>query len=130
VIRFLDGPAADVALAVRRDPLFLRAVFNPRAKAGPWDALDQLDDAPKPHERIAVYLRIWRRSPVHVKACRRSESGFFADAGYRLSERQPDDATARDAEAWRAWCYAEAVFVRRVGPPRLTEPSEGPARAN
>jgi|GEM_PF-6502906 len=30
--RFLDGPAAGVVLALRRAPLFLRVVCNPRRK--------------------------------------------------------------------------------------------------
>jgi hypothetical protein len=131
VIRFLDGPAAREVLMLRRAPLFLRAVFNPRKKAEPWDALDQLDDEPKPHEQVHVYVRSATRQLDHVKCGRRSASGLLRRTPTTgCTTGSPTTRRPGRTAAWRAWCYAEAVFVRRVGPPRLTEPSEGPARAN
>jgi len=128
VIRFLDGPASDVALALRRAPHFLRVVFNPRAKAESFDALDQLDDVPKPHERITVYVKSADRGRYHLKCSPRSASGFYISADYRLYDRQPDDATARDTAAWQAWCLAQGTAdakTGRVGGPRLHEPTAG-----
>jgi hypothetical protein len=69
VTRFIDGPAAGTVLSLKRSPLFLRAVQDPLD--GKWDALDQLDDAPRPGERIVVYRKTEDRGMVHLPSLRR-----------------------------------------------------------
>lgn len=106
MIRFLDGPASRVVLCLRRAPVFLRAVFNPRSRKDQWDALDELDDEAKPHEELYAYRRIGPKGRMHLKACR-AASGWYETGEYRLVDAQPDEATMRDTAAWRVWCYAQ-----------------------
>ena len=53
--RFIDGPAKGVVLDLERTPHYLRVVHD--SETWQWDALDQLDDEPKPTETIFVYRR-------------------------------------------------------------------------
>ena len=105
---FINGPATGVSLNLARTPIYLRVVHD--TAAGTWDALDQLDDVPKPTEEIHVY-RI-EGEPMRGfwdgtdKRGRRT-GGMFIHAQYRHVIRQPDDDTARDAEAWKQWCQTE-----------------------
>jgi hypothetical protein len=100
MVRFVDGPAAGQALALRRAPVFLRAV---RASDGTWDALDQLTDTPRPNETIAVYRRTGLAHRVHINAGR---SGCFWTqlAEYRVVDSPPADGIARNTASWREWC--------------------------
>ena len=103
MIKFLDGPAADVVLALRRAPVLLRVVRGPRGK---WDALDQLDDTPEPNETIFVYRVVGTPTWVHF-CCRgkgKRESGVYWSGEYRLLDFQPTDEQMRTNEAWAAWC--------------------------
>lgn len=104
MMRFLDGPAAGVTLAIRRAPCMLRLVQTPE---GDWDALDQLDDVAHPTEKIVVYR--WRAKPsaVHLNCGRgknRSAGGFYPFGDYVFMPDQPGDAITRDNAAWEAWC--------------------------
>jgi len=101
MITFEDGPAAGVVLELRRAPPFLRVVID--RKTGEVDALDQLDDRPRPGEEIHVYRRAGRARRYHVKACRRSESGYVLQARYRQHEEQPADHVGRDCKSWQNW---------------------------
>lgn len=96
--RFVDGPAEGKSLLLRRAPKLLRVT---RSDAGEIDALDQLDDRPKPNETITVYERVTTPSTVHINM--RGGCGRYQIADYRQTSRQPDDATARSTAAWRAW---------------------------
>jgi len=101
MIVFLDGPGKGRITFLARAPLFLRVVID---HDGTVDALDQLTDEAKPTETIHVYRRDGEPSSRIV--CSRGRGGGcrqFAVAQYRLSEAQPDDATARDNLAWKAW---------------------------
>ena len=96
-----DGPAQG-AYSVSRAPLFLRAVVSP---AGKTDVLDQLDDEPRPREKISVYRRTSTPDQVGIMfICGRgrSESGPSVSAQY---EHLPDvDAEQfRATTAWRTW---------------------------
>lgn len=106
--RLLDGPAAREVLMLRRAPRYLRVVFNPRKHHDQWDALDQLADEPAPHERLTAYVRVKVGGWTHIKGSRRGASGFYPNAEYRGGRPQPDDATMRDRERWRAWCWERA----------------------
>lgn len=99
-MNFLDGPAAGTNLDLKRAPRFLRVVID---CDGTVDALDQLNDAPKPTEAIHVYRRQGPPARYHVLCTPRRLSGWHLTADYRLSAAQPDDATARDQHAWREW---------------------------
>lgn len=107
--RFLDGPAAGTVLALKRAPLFLRAV---RAVGAEWDALDQRKDRPEPDEAITLYRRAGDVHTVHVNMGRKG-SGFYALAEYRVVEPQPDDATLRDQARFEAWAFEHAKDLTR-----------------
>jgi len=110
-VTFVGGPADGVKLDLTRTPLFLRVVREEHIAAD-WvfDALDQLDDAPKSTETIYVYRL--RGEPWGVHYSGRDRDGRRVgrtekQAEYEFVETQPDDATARDTAAWRAWAQAE-----------------------
>ena len=104
--RFLDGPAARVSLMIRRAPPFLRVVESHRK--GEWDALDQVDDEPRPKETIYAYRRTKKPGVCHIKATRRSASGWYPMADYSFVAEQPADEVMRSRETWRAWCVEQA----------------------
>jgi len=107
-MRFLDGPAKGSCLSLQRAPLFLRVVVD---QDGTVDALDQLDDTPRPTEVIHVYHLASEPARVHVcRAGGRGGMGITAD--YRLYEVQPTDDQARDPEKWPAWCQGQAELLR------------------
>jgi hypothetical protein len=100
MVRFLDGPAANVVLSLRRVPMFLRVVID---ADGTVDALDQLDDEAKPSEEIWVYRLEGEPTRMHV--CRRGPGRGCSSvwhAEYRQCPQQPDEAV-RDNAAWQAW---------------------------
>lgn len=100
--KFLDGPAADVVLALRRAPHYLRAVCRPDGK---WDALDELDDEPANDERIVVY--VMSSGPTHVHVQRRVNGrracSWHSGGEYRVVADQPSDSVLRSTPQWRAW---------------------------
>jgi len=103
-----DGPARGQTFTIARAPYFLRVVQN---AAGTWDALDLIDDAPKSDEQIHVYRRTTEPMVAHVDG-RDPKTGrrygrWMAIADYRLHPVQPDDDTARDNQAWQAWCQRQ-----------------------
>jgi hypothetical protein len=99
-MRFLDGPAKGTVLNLQRAPLQFRVVID---RDGTVDALDQLDDSPKPSEAIHVYLRQGAATCYHVLCTPRRLSGWRVAADYLLYDRQPNDDVARDEHAWREW---------------------------
>jgi hypothetical protein len=104
---FLDGPAKDAVLMLKRSPLLLRVVRDPR---GEWDALDQLDDTPRAEESIAVYARRGEAGSVHIcsRGRRGAGSGWFSAATYLHVAAPPPEAVLRDTARWREWCQDEA----------------------
>lgn len=104
MIHLHDGPLAGKSLLLRRAPVFLRVT-----QAGEnVDGLDQLDDAPRAEESIHVYRRRGSAGVCHIHR-RGGGSGFYAAGNYFHHHTQPDDATARDADAWRDWCLEQAT---------------------
>ncbi len=99
MISFVNGPAAEKSLMLKRAPIFLRVAIV----GDDVDALDQLDDKPKPTETLYVYRRLTEKpSPFHIRAAK--FSGWFLSADYALFEIQPDAETLRDSDRWREWC--------------------------
>lgn len=106
-MNFLDGPAKGAILSLHRSPVFLRVVID---ADGTPDALDQLDDVPRPSEKIHVY--ILASEPTWVHYCRRGgRGGREIIADYRLYENQPTDAVARDFDKWNEWTLAESKKI-------------------
>lgn len=110
---FLDGPARDVRLLLKRAPEFLRAVMAP---GGEWDALDQLDDTPKATEKIVAYRMVGKSSRFHLCRSPRSMSGWYYEADYRVVCPQPADAEMRTTDAWRKWCTSQNREEEPVDP--------------
>jgi hypothetical protein len=110
MVTFLDGPAEGESLALRRIPVLLRVV---RSRTGNWDALDQLDDEPKPTETITIYRRRddLEVSKYHVRSRCRCESGFYWTASYSVLPEQPTDDQVRATSSWRAWATDALVAI-------------------
>jgi hypothetical protein len=126
--RFLDGPAAGVNLMLRRSPLFLRVTDDGQD----LDALDQIDDTPRPNERLYAYVMQQYLGAMHLlvrgkDAAKRG--GFFTRADYRYLEMQPDDADMRSNSRWHDWTEANRALIpehiaSRVTAIRHKEPDE------
>jgi hypothetical protein len=102
VTRFEDGPAKGTILQLHRAPFFLRVTES----GGKFDALDQLEDTPRPDEKLHAYKAHGERGMCHIRASG-GRSGFYAIATYKLVEPQPTDAQMRDNAAWSEWCHAQ-----------------------
>ena len=110
--KFSDGPAAGVVLSLRRAPLFLRVVQD--GIDGQFDALDQLDDEPKPGETFTVYRCVENHGMVHLCGSRngRRWGGWFAHATYCLHGTQPPIEVCVDVRKWQEWAKAEAANLK------------------
>lgn len=110
MITFADGPVQGKTLILRRAPQLLRVVVD---SSGSVDALDQLDDAPKPDESITVY-RLDQASLCRYHVMTRgygkdgARNGWYMSAVYRLASDQPDDVTVRNRAAWQEWALAHS----------------------
>ena len=100
--RFVDGPAKGKVLMLRRAPRFLRVT----EEAGQFDALDQLDDQPKPTEKLYAYEITGTAGYAFVDGpkCR----GRYAIASYHLVPQQPADEDMRTIARWHDWCVNAA----------------------
>lgn len=99
---FNGGPANGKTMMLKRAPLYLRVT-----QAGvKFDALDQLEDTPRPAEKVFAYYRVKDAGSVHIHA-RRGAGGFYTLATYALLDPQPTDAQMRTNAAWREWCVAK-----------------------
>lgn len=103
------------ALSLQRAPKFMRFVFR-TAPAG-FDALDQLDDIPDADESVIVGV-LAETGSTHIDCVvnRKRVGKWYRTARYVVHPIQPDDATVRDTEKWRAWCVAEEAKYRTVTP--------------
>lgn len=112
MLSFLDGPA-EGTLMCRRAPKFLRVTFDGKS----WDALDQLDDEPKPAEKLHCYIRVKNAGHCHIRMSPRKGSGYYAMADYRLYAPQPSDDVMRSTRRWRDWCVQEAEILGKPTEP-------------
>ncbi len=114
MITFLDGPAEGARLNLRRAPIFLRVVLD---ASGEIDALDQLDDEPRPTEAIHVYSRTG--PPSRGIACTRGHGCHpFVVAEYRYWQGQPSEDVLRNTEKWQAWCLERKAAYDAARPVR------------
>lgn len=107
--RFIDGPAKGVFLSIQRAPFFLRVVNS----GGDWDALDQLDDQPKPDEEITVYMRVSVPALIHVHLANPRRGYWMQSADYRVLPEQPLRDAVDQTDRWRQWCIREAPAIAR-----------------
>lgn len=103
--KFLDGPAKDKMLMLKRSPKFLRVV----QKVGnqEFDALDQLDDHPIATETLFAYVQSKYLGTCHINRGRNG-SGFYPIAEYKFVTEQPTDEVMRDEYSWAQWCKSKA----------------------
>lgn len=101
----LDGREQH-ALTVRRAPPFVRFVVEPGGS--PRDCLDQLDDEPKPGERV-VAAKVMTEMPVHFKFSGKdkAKSGWYLCVHYNSVEPQPPEAVLRQTDLWWQWCLSQ-----------------------
>ena len=106
MIEIHDGPAAGRTFACRRAPTWLRVTHS---TGEGWDALDAIDDEPRPDEQIHVYRLTRRGAGVFVctRGSRSSAGGFYPDATY-AHVPDIDGEAVRDTLAWRQWCADRA----------------------
>jgi hypothetical protein len=107
---FLDGPAKGKTLMLRRTPKYLRVVVD---QDGAVDALDQLEDAPRPDERVFAYILQENKGSVHLNMGR-GRGGFYTLAGYKLISPQPDDTLLRANAAWRRWTVETDQLTKKA----------------
>lgn len=93
-------------LTLRRTPRFPRFVLT----GTDWstlDALDQLDDTPRPGERV-IAAEKRDESSVHYDGVRngRRFGEWHRTATYVPVPDPPPQDVLRDTERWRAWCVA------------------------
>ena len=106
---FKDGPAQGKCLMLSRSPFFLRVVKDGRE----IDALDKLEDVAKPNEEIFLYYRISIADcAVFIDGRKNGKRWSWngRPATYALWQEfpEPDDATLRDNERFKAWCLLVA----------------------
>lgn len=97
--RFHSGPHDGKTLMLRRAPIYLRAVDA----AGKFDALDQLEDTPEPHETLSCYVLMSPPGRCHILHRDRKQSGWYVSADYKFVQPQPTDDQMRETSAWRDW---------------------------
>lgn len=108
VTRFQDGPAAGKTLMLKRAPIFPRVVVH--SETGEVDALDQVDDSPRPGETCHAYILTGRPGSCHINRGG-GRGGFYPVSEYRLVAEQPGQNTMRDLVAWRAWTENHAHLI-------------------
>lgn len=99
---FLDGPAAGQTLMLRRAPMFLRVT----AAHGAFDALDQLEDKPRPEEYVYVYKITGNPGRVHINRGKQG-SGWYTMAEYKIVPVQPGQDVLKHADNWHNWVMSQ-----------------------
>lgn len=109
MITFKQGPADGKSLNLQRVPIYLRVVVD---DAGAIDALDQIDDSPRPSETVYAYKLLEHRGTAHIDG-RDPKTGkrygkWIQIASYQLCEDQPTPEESRDTTAWQSWVMTQA----------------------
>jgi hypothetical protein len=117
---FVGGPLDGMSLDIGRAPHYLRVVVD---EQGNVDALDELDDVPRPGERVAVYVRPGESEAMHVdyRDGKRAARWIVNAAYVHLADVEGEDL--RDTAAWRAWVRAQPpAGIGRLGETRWPLP--------
>ncbi len=109
MITFKQGPADGKTLTLQRVPVYLRVVVD---ESGNIDALDQLDDTPRPGETIHVYKILNHAGTAHIDG-RDPKTGkrygrWIQMASYQLASEQPTQEQARETGTWQRWVAEQA----------------------
>jgi len=98
----LDGRFQHSLSLVRTPPLLRFVITGDDWKT--LDALDQLEDQPKPGERVIVAERK-EVNPVHFKFSGKDKhkSGWYKWVKYVSLEDQPPEDVVRDTAKWQEW---------------------------
>ena len=115
MLKLVDGPA-EGTYAVKRAPLYLRAILNPQT--GEKDVLDQLTDSPCDFEEVSVYKLEGEPGMVHLNFGRSARTGFYASGTYH---HVPDAVgeELRTEMAWRTWVAAQVPGMIDMATGRL-----------
>ena len=127
MIRFIDGPVAGAVLSLRRTPVMLRVV---EGRDDIIDALDELDDDPKPSETIYVYMLASVPQTVHIDRGEingRHVGEWHTTAEYTVWPQQPTDDQMRTTDAWRAWVESQRPQIMDALGPAVLEYLRGGA---
>lgn len=95
---FSDGPAKGQHLNLKRTPIYLRVV----EENGTWDALNEVEDEPKPSETVHVYLMSKHLGTCHINAGR-GRGGFYNIVEYRHLDVQVPQQILRNGDQWTKW---------------------------
>lgn len=121
-VTFAGGPADGRECWLQRAPLFLRIVVDRRAElkrngkppAAAIDALDLLDDEPRPHEDVYVYRCAWSTPPAHIcmrgRGCHTSVSAAY----HYVDDVDAQELGLGDTETWREWAEREGNRVHGI----------------
>lgn len=92
-------------LVLKRTPKYLR--FTVEGKT--VDALDQLDDTPRPTERIFAAVKDDAEGSMHLDRFvgGRRTGEWYRTVNYTLVPNQPADEILRDSAKWQEWCYSQ-----------------------
>lgn len=117
---FLDGLAKGQTLMLRSAPFFLRVTRDDNLNT--WDALDQREDQPGPHESIFLYYLYRGPFYAHIRITgkKRGEGGVYRGGHYKSLDpiTLPDDVV-RDGAKWAAWCERNGPrMLELLGDPR------------
>ena len=96
MLTLIDGPCQG-SFMVKRAPRYLRAVKD---ADGSTDVLDQVEDTPKPSEKVYVYRMEGNPGTIHLHGGK--SSGWWALASYYHLEAL-DGESFRDNQAWQEW---------------------------
>ena len=105
MLNLQDGPVKGVYYC-KRAPVFLRAVIDTN---GDKDCLDQINDLPKPTEKVYVYQLQGEAGWMHIQARGKGGkglSGFYATGDYKHLPDVEGEAL-RDNSAWQEWAIRQ-----------------------
>jgi len=105
MLNLLDGPVKGIYYC-KRAPVFLRAVIDAN---GDKDCLDQINDEPKPTEKVYIYKLQGEPGQIHLYGTK--IRGFYAMGDY---EHLPDvdGEKLRDNHLWQEWAISQFGVAR------------------
>ena len=116
LVRFkIAGHGKGKLLDLKRTPKYLRFVFN-GSDWGTLDALDQLDDTPRPGEHMIAAV-IGESSNIHVDGMKNGRRcGWNVKIiDYDMIAVQPSQELMRDIAKWQAWCVEQEQQITPNG---------------